>query len=448
MADGMSSEFSGTKALAAIVFTDVAGFSQRSQADEATTLASLHRDIGIMASVCSRFNGVILKTLGDGVLMRFSSAQSALDAAIEIQVTIFRQSQALRPNEILEHRIGIHLGDVIVTRDDVMGDGVNIAARLQAIAKPGAICLSRTVYDVAKANPKLQAKYLGPRTLKGIKEPVMVWEIPPIQDTAKARKEAALDAFSTPTTRDPEGSTGVRAALVLGVLVLVLIGGALAMTFMFKKTEQAEIANKSRQTTVHKGPTLLDRLRHTDDSNNQMPTGQPATQTGSTGSPVGGASANSQPGISGQSPSPDLLATLKPLFDSCQFKQMASTLQASPYGQTFNGIKMANDDGAIDEVITWLKVALAKTSATTPILVANLPNTTQSIQVYQDSGGKIVLNLPVSPVSMPFEQLPKAAISAIASAASTNPLTQADAPANLQTSMKAMMDQASLFNEN
>lgn len=433
------------KALAAIVFTDVAGFSQRSQKDEATTLASLRRDISVMASICDRFNGVILKTLGDGVLMRFSSAQSALDAAIEIQVTLFRQSRVLRVNEILEHRIGIHLGDVIITNDDVMGDGVNIAARLQALAKPGAICMSRTVYDVAKANPKLQAKYLGPRTLKGIKDPVMVWEIPPIKDIAREKREETLEAFSVPIHKDPDGATGIRAALLLGVLALVLIGGAITVIFVFKNSERAEKAARSKPEVARKGPTLLDRLTK-DIGTSSNATGQ--NQAGASGASSSGAKDSSPSTIADSTPSPTLLASLKPLFDACQFKEMAQAVRAAPFGQTLSGAKMADDDDAIALVFIWLKEALSKTSATAPILVSGLPNTSQPIQVYQDQTGKVVLNLPGSPASSDLAELPKAAIAAIATSAATDPATQQNVPDNLQLSLKAMTNQSGLFNEN
>ncbi len=454
MVAGLGPEHGGTKALAAIVFTDVVGFSQKSQQNEAVTLASLQRDLGLMGSICNRFNGSVLKTLGDGILMRFTSAQNAVDAALEIQRTLFRQSRVLNTNEILEHRIGIHLGDVIVTKDDVMGDGVNIAARLQALAHPGAICLSRTVYDVAKGKILIPAKYLGPRTLKGIKDPIMVWEIPPIKDLEKEKQESALEAFVVPQLANNEGATGVKAAIMLALLALVIAGGAVVFVIVFKDAQAVQKLNTAKEKQVPHGPTLLDRLRAKENSTN--PPQPDASHSGSAANTSGtgsGTPSQNQTGangstFSGQTPDPALLATLKPLYDACQFAAIAQTVGSSTFGQTPSGMKMKADNLNIADAYSWLKSALSRTSETSPLLVSGFPNTSSPVQVYQQADGKVVVNLGASPLISELHSLPKSALSAISISAADDPETQQGVPNSLLATLKSMVEEGKLFGEN
>src|SRR5262245_2455927 len=162
----------GQRRLAAIIFTDVVGFSARIQENETGTLQLVERDTQFIKNVCTSFNGRILKSTGDGLLIFFDSAVDAVAAALKIQEEFAQQKATASPQDVLEHRIGIHLGDVFIRDGDVMGDGVNIAARLQQIAEPGGICISQTVYEVVKNKLSLQVTSLGPRELKNIREAV------------------------------------------------------------------------------------------------------------------------------------------------------------------------------------------------------------------------------------------------------------------------------------
>ena len=160
----------GQRALAAIVFTDVVGFSARMQVDEETVLALLERDFAAMKKLCLQHSGAVLKSTGDGLLLYFSSAVQAVACALRMQKYFARKAKLLPAQEVLVHRVGIHLGDVFLNDQDVMGDGVNIAARLPAEAEPGGICISQTVYDVVKNKLALKVTLLGPRDLKNIAE--------------------------------------------------------------------------------------------------------------------------------------------------------------------------------------------------------------------------------------------------------------------------------------
>ncbi|MBW4695220.1 MAG: adenylate/guanylate cyclase domain-containing protein [Lyngbya sp. HA4199-MV5] len=175
--DLLTSELRGQRTLATVVFTDCVGFSARMSVDEDHTLDLIRRDLKYMKQLCSQYEGRVLKSTGDGLLMCFISAVKAVQCSMEIQKNLAEKAAQLAPEDALEHRIGIHLADMFITETDVMGNGVNIAARLQTEAEPGGICISQTVFDVIKASLHVESDYLGPRELKNIREVVPVYRI-------------------------------------------------------------------------------------------------------------------------------------------------------------------------------------------------------------------------------------------------------------------------------
>ncbi|MEM8805270.1 MAG: protein kinase [Cyanobacteria bacterium P01_G01_bin.38] len=179
----------GQRALAAIVVTDAVGFSARMSVDEENTLRIIHRDLKLMAQCCKKFEGRVLKSTGDGLLMYFVSAVQAVSCTLAIQRYLARtNAQSEHP---LLHRIGVHLGDVFFSQTDVMGNGVNIAARLQTQARPGGICLSQVVYDVVRSRLTLNATATGPLQLKNIQDPISAYHVSPAAALPKAQLPAA-----------------------------------------------------------------------------------------------------------------------------------------------------------------------------------------------------------------------------------------------------------------
>ncbi|MEM9485204.1 MAG: adenylate/guanylate cyclase domain-containing protein [Cyanobacteria bacterium P01_F01_bin.116] len=164
------------RVLAAIVVTDAVGFSAQMSADEERALATINRDLKQISSLCNVFKGQVLKSTGDGLLMCFFSAAQAVACALNIQ----KKLRSGQTRESFDHRIGIHLGDVYINDTDVMGNGVNIAARLESFAAPGEICVSQVVYDVVKSRLDLDAKFLGPLNLKNIQEQVPAYQLRPV----------------------------------------------------------------------------------------------------------------------------------------------------------------------------------------------------------------------------------------------------------------------------
>lgn len=171
------SDLRGRRTLAAILFTDGVSFSARMAANEEHTLAMIRRDFKLMQTICQQFNGQVIKSTGDGLLMHFVSAVQAVGCALAIQKGLMEASAGLAVEDFLLHRIGIHIGDIFFSKNDVMGSGVNIAARLQSEAEPGGICISQTVYDVVKSHLPLYATCLGVRSLKNIRDSLRVYQI-------------------------------------------------------------------------------------------------------------------------------------------------------------------------------------------------------------------------------------------------------------------------------
>jgi class 3 adenylate cyclase/pimeloyl-ACP methyl ester carboxylesterase len=162
--------------LAAILAADVAGYSRLMSEDEGGTLAALraHRS-GLIDPAIGRHRGRIVKLMGDGLLVEFASVVEAVDCAAEIQREMAaRNAGTARP---IVFRIGVHLGDVIADSDDLYGDGVNIAARLEGISEPGGICISRQAHDQVHKQLSLGYRSLGPQSLKNIPDPVEVFAI-------------------------------------------------------------------------------------------------------------------------------------------------------------------------------------------------------------------------------------------------------------------------------
>ena len=168
-----------TRKLAAILVSDVVGYSRLAGFDEDRILARLRAlRSDLIDPIIAVHNGRVVKRTGDGAIVEFRSVVDAVRCAIEVQNGMAERNAGLAPERRIEFRIGIHLGDVVEETDgDLMGDGVNIAARLEGIAKPGTICLSEDAYRQVKSRLDLAVSDLGTTQLKNIAEPVRVYSV-------------------------------------------------------------------------------------------------------------------------------------------------------------------------------------------------------------------------------------------------------------------------------
>jgi len=178
--------------LAAILAADIAGYSRLMGADEAGTARDLREHRAAVDPVVANHGGRIVKTTGDGVLLEFPSIVAAVECAVAVQRLMTERNAAVPNDRRMLFRIGINLGDVLIDGDDILGDGVNIAARLEAMAQPGGICISRQAYDQVEAKLPLQFQELGPRNLKNIARPIEVYAIDSAEMIKSSRNVAGL----------------------------------------------------------------------------------------------------------------------------------------------------------------------------------------------------------------------------------------------------------------
>ncbi|MBS0220605.1 MAG: hypothetical protein JSR91_07675 [Proteobacteria bacterium] len=184
------------------------------RADEEQTLADLHRHLAeLVQPVVERFHGRIVKTLGDGVFAEFGSAVEALRAAIDLQRGMAERNAGVPESRRQAFRIGLHLGDVISADTDLFGDTVNVAARLQALAEPGAVVLSSSVHEQVRDKISLPFRDLGRRSLKNIDRPVQVYALDPTAWSARPRWAPRRRLWAA-------AAFAVAVALVAGAYVL------------------------------------------------------------------------------------------------------------------------------------------------------------------------------------------------------------------------------------
>src|SRR3954452_9758555 len=181
--------------LIAIFAADVAGYTRLMEADEEQTLATLSGHRRIVDEAIMRHRGWIAGTAGDSVLAEFASVLDAVHAAIEIQHSLAEANNALSDQRQMQFRIGINVGDVMVKEGDIFGDGVNIAARLEALAEPGGICVSRGVRDHIRHKIAVGFDDLGEQSVKNIARPVRAFSL---------RLNGPAVPEDDPSTRVPE----------------------------------------------------------------------------------------------------------------------------------------------------------------------------------------------------------------------------------------------------
>jgi adenylate cyclase len=188
--------------LTTLLCADAAGYTRLMAADEAGTLATLRRRRAAMATLIERHEGRIVNTWGDAVIAEFSSVVEAVQCAIETQQELSSHNDELPEEQRMNFRIGINLGDVMLEGDDVYGDGVNIAARLQELAEPGGILISGPVYEQVHNKLSIGFDCLGEQRLKNVANPVTGYRV--LQSGAAARPQASPPDFRMNPPAPPE----------------------------------------------------------------------------------------------------------------------------------------------------------------------------------------------------------------------------------------------------
>lgn len=212
MATGETAGTSPTRGLAAIMFSDVTGYTRIMGRDEQAGLRALAEHRELLRSLLPRFNGRMVGEIGDGTLSSFYSAIDAVNCAREVQ-------SMLRSDPDLSVRIGIHIGDVVFSDNTVLGDGVNVASRIHALAAPGGICISANVFDEIRNKPGMQVRDLGEQRLKNVSRPIRVYAL---QTSAAAGRDS--------WTRSRYGSR-LRAALIAVAVLVAAVAAAVAYSY-------------------------------------------------------------------------------------------------------------------------------------------------------------------------------------------------------------------------
>src|SRR5271157_4573276 len=243
-----------TRKIAAILVADVVGYSRLTGADEDRTLSRLRGlRSDLIDPAIAAHHGRVVKRTGDGSLVEFRSVVDAVSCAIEVQNGLIERNAGVPPERRIEFRVGIHLGDVVEEADgDLMGDGVNIAARLEGIAKPGAICLSEPAYWQVKGRLDLKVTDLGHTQLKNIAEPVHVYSL---EVGVPAQAKLAKPAEPSPPKR-----RAALAPLATGIATFVILIAAGAWWFL--SANRPPTTGSDAPTPVASNPAAPAEAKH------------------------------------------------------------------------------------------------------------------------------------------------------------------------------------------
>ena len=163
--------------LSAILAADVAGYSRLMGLDEVGTAHTLREHRAVIDALVAKQRGRIVKTTGDGLLLEFPSVVDAVECALAVQTVMAKRNECVEQDRRMLLRIGINLGDILIEGDDILGDGINVAARLEGIAEPGGICISSSVYDQVRGKVAVEFADLGEQSLKNIARPVQAYAV-------------------------------------------------------------------------------------------------------------------------------------------------------------------------------------------------------------------------------------------------------------------------------
>src|SRR6266571_5407713 len=202
--------------LAAIMFTDMVGYSALAQHDDKLALELLEEHRQLLRGIFPRFNGTEIKTIGDGFLVEFNSALEAAQCAIEIQRALSKRNHDVPVERRIEVRIGVHIGDVVHRGGDVYGDGVNIASRIEALAGAGGICVSMDVERQIRNALEARFEKLAPTELKNISVPMDLFRI-----VLPWEKQAKAEPAETSVRKRRVISTSTK---WIGIAALMLLG--------------------------------------------------------------------------------------------------------------------------------------------------------------------------------------------------------------------------------
>jgi adenylate cyclase len=225
--------------LSGILSADAVGYSRLMEEDEASTIRTLADSKELMANLIQQYRGRVVDAPGDNLLAEFGSVVDATECAVKIQQELKTKNAELPDNRKMEFRIGVNLGDVVEEADRIYGDGVNIAARIEGLAEPGGICISRTAYDHVKNKLEVGYEYLGEHSVKNIAEPVKVYRV--LMEPEAAGKVIGEKRFI--------GSISRKTAMAVIIVLVIVAGGLIGWNIYLQQSKKVE-------------PASLDKMAH------------------------------------------------------------------------------------------------------------------------------------------------------------------------------------------
>jgi class 3 adenylate cyclase len=228
--------------LTCILAADAVGYSEQMGRDEEGTIRVLSAHRAVIDGIIAFHQGRIVSTAGDSVLAEFASVVEAVRCAVEVQEALKTRNDSLPENRKMHFRVGVNLGDVVVKNDDLLGDGVNVAARLETMAEPGGICISSSVYDQITGKLDLGFQDIGDQNLKNISRPIHVYRV----SGASAPLRLSPAAPATSKSRSP-------VPWAIGAVLALMIGTAVAWQtgwLRFGPTERANITTAAAPVVV------------------------------------------------------------------------------------------------------------------------------------------------------------------------------------------------------
>lgn len=255
----------GSRRLAAIMFTDMVGYTALGQRNEMLSLKLVDQQRKLIRPILVRYHGREVKTMGDAFLVEFPSVLEAVRCAYEIQRTAREFNASIRLDQRLQLRIGVHLGDIIESHGDISGDAVNVASRIQPLSDQGGVCLTRQVYDHVQNKFELPLRSLGQKSLKNVRAPLEVYKMQMPWDDAGSEELAELDRRRiavlplknmSPDPNDEYFSDGMTEELITalsGVGELTVIARTSIMQYKNSPKRITEIGRELKTGTVIEG---------------------------------------------------------------------------------------------------------------------------------------------------------------------------------------------------
>jgi adenylate cyclase len=219
--------------LSAVLSADVKGYSRLMGADESGTIRTLKEYREIVAKLIQRYRGRVVDSPGDNLLAEFDSVVDAVDGAVEVQKQLKLKNDELPEARRMEFRIGVNLGDVVDDGENIYGDGVNIAARMESLADAGGICISGTAYDQIGKKLPFGYEYLGEQTVKNIEKPVRVYRV--LMEPEAAGKVIGEKRFL--------GRISRRAAIAAIIILVIIAGGLIGWNIYLHQSKKVEPAS-------------------------------------------------------------------------------------------------------------------------------------------------------------------------------------------------------------